>query len=98
MNKIRPLITEKSMILAQGGWYSFVVGKFVRKETIAKEIGALYNVTVTDVRTVARHGKTRRAGRKMVKSQKPDWKKAMVRLKNGQKIPVFDMGSKAQKA
>lgn len=42
MATMRPLITEKSMMLAQKGWYSFIVTAFRRKEDIAKEIGKLY--------------------------------------------------------
>ncbi len=86
------------MAIAQGGWYTFAVPEFTRKESIAKEIGRLYNVSVTDIRTVSMTGKTRRAGKKMVAAKRSDWKKAMVRLAKGQKIAVFDIGDAAQKA
>lgn len=91
MKIIKPRISEKTMMLAQKGWYTFTVEKYARKELIAKEIGSLYNVSVIDVRTVMRKGKTRRTGRKMMNTQRPDWKVAMVRLVKGQKIPVFDI-------
>lgn len=89
---MRPLITEKTMMLAQRGWYTFAVGAFERKEAIAKKIGDLYNVTVREIRTIRRSGKMHRSGKKMVMKQRPDWKKAMVRLAKGQKIAVFDIG------
>lgn len=93
----RPLITEKTMAQAQRGWYTFAVGKLARKEEIAKEVSRLYNVQVIDVRTVAKTGKVRRSGKKMIAHQAPDWKKAMVRLKKGQTIPVFEVPSEEKK-
>lgn len=96
MNTIRPLISEKSMTLAQRGWYSFIVGDKQRKEDIAKEIGLLYSVSVREVRTSRRIGKIRRSGRKMIATRRPNWKKAMVRLSKGQSIPVFEIGESTQ--
>jgi len=87
----RPVISEKSMLLAQKGWYTFAVSKNARKETIAKAIRALYNVQVTEIRTMRKTGKTRRVGRSMRTVTRPDWKKAMVALAKGQTIPVFEV-------
>lgn len=98
MKQTRPLISEKSMTLAQKGWYTFVVSAFSRKEAIAKEIGQLYNVTVRDVHTVRRIGKMHRTGRKAVPKKRADWKKAMVRLAKGQKIAIFDIGDQTAQA
>jgi len=92
MKQTRPLITEKSMSLAQAGWYTFAVPAFSRKEGIAREISRLYNVTVREVRTIHRVGKMHRTGKKMIMERRPDWKKAMVRIAKGQKIAVFDIG------
>lgn len=94
----RPIITEKSMTLAQGGWYEFAVVKNARKEAIAKEIGRLYNVQVRQVRTMRKTGKVHRVGKKMTVVQKPDWKKAIVRLAKGQRIPVFEVTEEGKKA
>ncbi len=94
----RPLITEKSMTLAQRGWYTFAVTKTARKEMIAKAISRLYNVQVRDVRTIKKVGKVHRAGKKMIRVQKPDWKKAMVKLAKGQRIPVFEVTGATEKA
>lgn len=98
MKQTRPLITEKSMALAQKGWYSFGVGAFARKEEIAKEINFLYNVTVREIRTIRKVGKMHRTGRKSVLKQRSDWKKAMVRLAKGQKIAIFDIGDQTSQA
>lgn len=92
MKTTRPVITEKSMALAQKGWYSFAVSGRARKEDIAKEIGGLYKVTVKDVRTIHKVGKLHRTGRKMIMKKRTDWKKAMVKLAKGQKIAIFDIG------
>jgi len=94
----RPLITEKSMTLAQRGWYTFAVTKTARKEAIAKAINRLYAVTVVDVRTVKKVGKVHRAGKKMIAIKKSDWKKAMVKLAKGQRIPVFEVTGEQTKA
>lgn len=98
MKQTRPVISEKSMTLAQKGWYTFIVSAFSRKEAIAREIGKLYNVTVKDIHTIRRVGKMHRTGRKAVIKQRPDWKKAMVRLAKGQKIAVFDIGEQTPQA
>lgn len=98
MKQTRPVISEKSMTLAQKGWYTFIVSAFSRKESIAREIGKLYNVTVKDIHTIRRNGKMHRTGRKAVIKQRPDWKKAMVRLAKGQKIAVFDIGEQTPQA
>ena len=93
MNRVifRPIITEKSMTHAAGGWYTFMVEKMARKETIAQAIASRYAVTVTEIRTRTMHGKVHRAGRKMMQVIRPDWKKATVKLKAGQKIDAFDV-------
>jgi ribosomal protein L23 len=91
---MRPLISEKSLGLASRGWYTFAVGKHARKEEIAKLIAHMYSVSVLSVRTIAMHGKMRRSGKKMVRKQKEDWKKAIVQLKAGQHIDAFEVTQK----
>lgn len=87
----RPLITEKTLALAGRGWYTFVVDSDAAKHHIAEAINSYYAVNVCDVRTQMRHGKTRRVGKRMKTVQKSDWKKALVRLKEGQTIPAFEI-------
>lgn len=88
---IRPLISEKTLTQAARGWYTFVVAIVAAKDDIAREISAFYKVTVTEVRTLHVHGKVRRVGKKMKPDAKPNWKKAMVRLKKGEKIDAFEV-------
>ncbi len=92
-----PRMSEKSLDLAGRGWYTFVVDKKARKDQIARDIGALYAVTVTQVRTVAVHGKERRVGRMRRSLRKPDWKKALVKLTPGQRIDAFEVTSEGEK-
>ena len=93
MDVQQPIITEKSMGLAARGWYTFAVAKHARKERIIKEVEAMYHVEVLCVRTVAMHGKVRRTGKKMTPAHRPDWKKAIVQLKAGQKIDAFEIST-----
>jgi large subunit ribosomal protein L23 len=86
---VRPLITEKSLLLAGRGWYTFGVGLYARKEQIKKAVAEQYKVKVVDIRSIRLLGKKRRVGRKSTIVQKADWKKAMVRLAPGQKIDAF---------
>jgi large subunit ribosomal protein L23 len=99
----RPHISEKTLLLAAKGWYTFAVDTRGRKEDIRKEIETLYNVGVTKIRSIAMHGKVRRVGKKMKAVAKSDWKKIMVQLKPGQKIDAFEVtqepqGEKSSKA
>ena len=93
MDVKRPIITEKSLNLASRGWYTFAVAKHARKEHIAQEVEAKYHVDVLSVRTVPMHGKVRRTGKKMTPTHRPDWKKALVQLKAGQKIDAFEVST-----
>ena len=87
----RPVMTEKSLRLAGMGYYTFVVGLDCNKAQIAQNIEQMYNVTVVDVRTVSMHGKVRRVGKRQKSIKQSDWKKAIVRLKQGQTIDVFEV-------
>lgn len=98
MDVKRPIITEKSLGLASRGWYTFAVGKHMRKEKIAREVEAMYHVNVLTVRTIAMHGKVRRTGKKMTTLRRADWKKAIVQLKAGQHIDAFEVTTKEESA
>jgi len=71
---IKPLITEKSTHLQETrNVYAFQVEQHANKIEIRRAIEAIYNVKVTDVRTMNRKGKPRRAGVKMAKTG--EWKR-----------------------
>ena len=86
---VRPLVTEKSTEkLEREGAYSFVVAKDANKVEIAKAIESLFNVKVSDVRTMQYRGKERRLGRYM--GRRAAWKKAIVKLREGDTIEIFE--------
>jgi len=85
---IKPLITEKSTYLQQTrNAYAFKVHRDANKPQIKKAVEQLYNVKVTDVRTMNRKGKPRRSRAKMAKTS--DWKKAVVVLAEDSRIELF---------
>jgi large subunit ribosomal protein L23 len=85
---IKPLITEKSTYLQQTrNAYAFKVHRDANKPQIKKAVEQLYNVKVTDVRTMNRKGKPRRSRNKMAKTS--DWKKAVVVLAEDSRIELF---------
>ncbi|MFA6583361.1 MAG: 50S ribosomal protein L23 [Elusimicrobiaceae bacterium] len=88
---VRPLLTEKSLTLKEKqNKYSFEVAKNANKIEIRRAVETLFKVTVTGVTTVSVKGKYHRVGR--YEGKRPDWKKAIVTLKTGQKIDVTDAG------
>lgn len=93
----KPVITEKSLKLASRGWYTFAAAVASSKPQIAQAIHDVYGVTVVDVRTLIMHGKERRAGKRMKRVRRSDWKKALVRLKEGQKIDAFEVTGETEK-
>lgn len=88
---LRPIITEKSLTMAQKGWYTFAVDQSDRKENITAMVKQMFNVDVVNIRSIKMHGKVRRVGRSLRTIRHQDWKKALVQLKPGQKIDVFDV-------
>jgi large subunit ribosomal protein L23 len=85
----RPLVTEKSTIAREEqNIVTFAVDPNANKHEIRAAVEQLFSVTVLDVRTIRMPRKTRRLGRFIGK--KPEWKKAIVRLAQGQKIEFFE--------
>jgi large subunit ribosomal protein L23 len=82
---IRPVITEKSTILKdRNREVCFEVAFRANKSEIKRAVETLFKVKVADVRTQTKHGKERRVGKSA--GRRPDWKKAFVRLKAGEKM------------
>ncbi len=84
----KPLITEKSNDLIEGNRVCFRVRKDANKVKIKEAIEKIFEVTVVDVNTLNVKGKNRRFGRNIGKTK--GWKKAMVQLKDGDKIDFFE--------
>jgi large subunit ribosomal protein L23 len=87
---IRPVITEKTTQLkATSGVICFEVARRANKIEIKNAIELLFKTKVDEVRTQMKTGKVRRVGRNMGKTK--DWKKAYVRLREGEKpIAYFE--------
>ena len=87
----KPLITEKStQMLAEGNWVAFQVHPQANKIQIRKAVEKVFSVTVTKVNTLVVPGKYRRFGK--ATGHTKSWKKAMLRLKGGDKIELFEGG------
>lgn len=86
----RPLITEKSTLEREiGGIYAFEVARNANKVEIKRAVETQFSRKVADVRTAMMRGKERRQGRFV--GRRPDWKKAYVRLAEGEKpIELFE--------
>jgi len=86
---IKPVVSEKSMLLMQeNNTYSFQVNKKANKIEIRKAIQEIFNVKVEKVNTMNVTGKKRRLGRN--EGKRPDWKKALVKLAEGDEIEIFE--------
>ncbi|QMS85181.1 50S ribosomal protein L23 [Candidatus Xianfuyuplasma coldseepsis] len=86
---LRPIITEKSMLLAeQENKYTFSVDKRANKIQIKKAIEELFNVTVVKVNTMKTTPKKKRVGQ--YTGFKPAVAKAVVTLAEGSKIEIFN--------
>lgn len=89
---IAPLITEKSMIDAGNGKFTFKVHKWANKTEIKKEVEKSFSVSVTHVSTSTQKGKTMRSGIRRTEKTLSDTKKAIVTVKKGEKIKLFELG------
>jgi large subunit ribosomal protein L23 len=86
---VGPVVTEKSSGAYQARKeYAFRVHAQATKPQIRSAIEKLFNVTVTDVRTLVVRAKQRSYGRHV--GRRPSWKKAIVTLKDGDAIQVFE--------
>jgi len=85
---LRPLITEKMTDLQAQNKYAFEVAKNANKPQIQEAVEKAFNVKVTAVNVVRVPGKTKRVGRRLVKT--PPKKKAIVTLRPGDKIQIFE--------
>ena len=92
---IRPVITEKSMREASLGKFTFQVAKEADKTTIRKAVEEKFKVSVLSITTSVIKGKTRRFGKRMKEAVLSSWKKAVVELKKGQKIDLFEVPSQS---
>ena len=84
----RPLITEKNALAQALGKYAFEVADRANKRQVKQAVETSFKVDVTAVNIMTVPGKQRRLGRQQVLT--PSWKKAIVTLKPGDKIELFE--------
>jgi large subunit ribosomal protein L23 len=88
----RPLITEKTTIAREASTVIvFEVASGATKIDVKRAVEKLLGAKVASVRTGIMHGKVKRQGR--FSGQRSDWKKAWVRLKEGEKVPEIFEGA-----
>lgn len=86
----RPVVSEKSTALAEvGNRYVFEVDVKATKPEIRDAVQQLFKVNVKAVKTMIMHGKHKRTGRHEFK--RSNWKKAIVTLKDGDRIELFQV-------
>jgi len=84
---IRPVVSEKSYVLATAGKYTFRVHADAHKTQIRHAVEALFDVRVVEVRTISVKSKPKRRG--VTAGRTRTWKKAIVQLAPGDEIPIF---------
>ncbi len=85
----KPLVTEKSnMQKDDHNQYSFEVDKNANRIEIRRAVEQIFSVRVRSVRTLHVRGKVKRRGR--ILGKRSDWKKAVVSLMPGERIPFFE--------
>ncbi len=84
----RPVITEKGTVLQSQNKYAFEVAGGANKPQIKQAVEKAFGVKVTAVNVMTMRGKMRRVGRRQVLT--PSWRKAVVTLKPGDKIEIFE--------
>lgn len=87
---LRPVISEKSYALMDEGTYVFVVDKAANKIEIRSAVEDAFGVRVASVNTLNRKGKRKRQRRRNTFAQRPDTKRAVVRLVGDDRIELFE--------
>lgn len=85
---LRPLITEKTTLLTQVDKYVFEVDIRANKNQIKEAVQIAFDVKVLEVNTAIVKGKAKRFGRRV--TRRPNWKKAIVTLAQGDKIEILE--------
>jgi large subunit ribosomal protein L23 len=87
---IRPVVSEKSTTLMEANTYVFVVDPRATKIDVRNAVEQAFNVKVTNVNTLNRKGKSTRNRRTGVVGSRPDTKRAIVTLREGDSINLFE--------
>jgi len=87
--KILPIITEKSMINAKEGVYTFLVPGSLNKYQVKEMVGKIYGVDVKSVRSVNKKSLTKKDYRGRIVTKKAQ-KKVYITLGKDQKLDIFE--------
>ncbi|MEX2274323.1 MAG: 50S ribosomal protein L23 [Actinomycetota bacterium] len=87
---IRPIVSEKSYAGIEQNTYTFLVDKRANKTEIKEAIQRIWNVRVVSVNTLRRRGKVKRY--RYTEGKRPDEKRAIVTLAEGDAIEIFETG------
>jgi large subunit ribosomal protein L23 len=87
---IRPVVSEKSYAGLEANVYTFLVDPRANKTEIKEAVQSIWNVRVTGVNTINRKGKHKR--RRFTAGKRPDQKRAIVTLAEGDSIEIFEAG------
>ena len=87
---LRPVVSEKSYALLDNGVYTFIVAGEANKIEIRQAVESIFNVRVTKVNTMNRAGKRKRNRKTFTYGTRPDTKRAIVTLAEGDKIDLFE--------
>jgi large subunit ribosomal protein L23 len=85
---IAPVVSEKSYSLIADRKYTFKVHSSAHKTQIRQAVEQLFEVHVTAVNVSKVQSKPKRRG--MVRGRRPGWKKAIVQVREGETIPIFE--------
>jgi len=85
---LAPVVSEKSYSLVDNNAYTFLVHRHANKTEIRQAVEAIWNVKVVGVNTINRKGKTKRF--RFQTGKRPDTKRAIVKLAEGDKIEIFE--------
>ena len=84
---IRPVVSEKSYVLSAADRYTFRVHPDAHKTLIRQAVESLFDVHVVEVRTMSVKSKPKRRG--ISRGRTREWKKAIVQIRPGDSIPIF---------
>ena len=87
---LRPVVSEKSYGLLDANAYTFIVHPDANKIQIRQAVESIFGVKVAKVNTLNRNGKRRRNRRSWTYGQRPDTKRAVITLVEGDRIDLFE--------
>lgn len=89
----KPIITERSMSDAKNGKFTFAAVQNAHKNDIKQAIEKIYSVHVVSISSSMIKGRSKRVGKKRTVKNATHYKKAIVTLKEGEKIDIFEIAA-----